>query len=428
MNYLALVIFCISILFIGFVPSQEDFVLLIGTFSLAFGSYYFLSTRKWFSIKLLLILAVALRVGLIFAFPLLSDDLYRFIWDGTLIHQGLSPYALLPSEYIANGNDVGYMHELFQAMNSPEYYSVYPPFSQLIFYLSSFSWLQSPYISAIIIKCLLLGAEIITIIYGLKLIRLMGLDDRKILWYALNPLILIEIMGNVHFEGFMVCFFMLFLYFLKQDKLNLAALFIALAISAKLIPLLFLPYFLIKWKWKKSLLFFLKIALLLLLIFSPVLFQLSGFSESLDLYFRKFEFNASIYYVLRSIGNYFYGYNMIAKIGPYMGLAVFVLTFLLAYLARQNFESFISFCLIVLTVFLLLSTTVHPWYLSLGVILSVFVRIRYLVAWSFLIILSYSKYLEIDTIHYLLIALEYSVLLLIVITDWKSIRKIFNLT
>ena len=33
-----------------------------------------------------------------FSFPSLSDDIYRFVWDGKLVNQGINPYSHLPSD------------------------------------------------------------------------------------------------------------------------------------------------------------------------------------------------------------------------------------------------------------------------------------------------------------------------------------------
>ena len=235
------------------------------------------------------------------------------------------------------------------------------------------------------------------------------------LWYVLNPLIIIEIMVNVHFEGFMVFFFIMSLYFLKIKAVNKAVVSLALSISAKLIPLLFLPFFLFKWKTSKAFSFYIKLALMLSIFFLPMLLQFGEFSESLDLYFRKFEFNASFYYVFRALGNLWKGYNMIAKIGPAMAIAVFGIVMILAY----KMENIYKFSLYALTVFLLLSTTVHPWYLALGVLLSSIVGLRYMLIWSVMIVLSYSKYGLSDNGYLVCVGLEYAVVFSYIFYEWR---------
>jgi len=62
--------------------------------------------------------AILFRVLLLFAPPLLSDDYFRFAWDGRLLAQGFNPYLYLPSTVI---NAVPGLDEpLFQRLNSPQ--------------------------------------------------------------------------------------------------------------------------------------------------------------------------------------------------------------------------------------------------------------------------------------------------------------------
>lgn len=391
---------------------------------MAFISYYFLINKYDFSLKFLLGLAIVIRIILVFSFPNLSDDIYRFIWDGTLIHEQVSPYQYLPSQYLKDAG-TKYLHELYPLLNSPNYYSVYPPIAQMIFYISSWPTLQSTLFSSIIIKILLLVAEVSSIFFGIKILKIIKLPSRNILWYALNPLVLIEIMGNVHFEGFMICFFILFLYFLKRDKIIFAAIFMALSIGVKLIPLLFLPYFLFKWKLKKSIMFYGIVGLASLVLFIPIFFQLSSFGDSLDLYFRTFEFNASVYYLFRYLGFLLYGYNNISLIGPVLAMTVFAAVFYKAYTSGQKFSDFLSFSTSSLMIFLLLSTTVHPWYLCLGVSLCALTGNKNFIIWSILIVLSYAKYMDSDIIYYILIALEYAILALYII--WEMNKRSFRI-
>lgn len=423
MKYLVLLIYIVAIATIGYLPKQGDFPLIFTSFSLAFASYFLLIAKLEFKVRHLLFVAIGLRILLIFAYPNLSDDIYRFIWDGRLLHSGANPFAYLPSEYQLE-NQNAYLDTIFPLLNSQDYYSVYPPFAQLVFYVATIPGLDNPYWSALVVKLLLLCAEILTVLFSLKTLSILKLPSRRILWYALNPLAIIEIMANVHFEGFMICFFALFLYFLVQNKDRISAVFIGFSIATKLVPLLFLPYFLFQWKFKRAMYFFGIIGILLLVMFSPVAFQLSAFGDSLDLYFRKFEFNASIYYLFRALGNWIYGYNYISIIGPTLGLTVFISVIARAIKSRLGFIEFTRFAMIALTVYLLLSTTVHPWYTCLGVLLSIYSGRRYFMVWSYLVVLSYAKYWGSDLNYYLCVSIEYLSLGAFMIWETMQLDKV----
>jgi len=60
--------------------------------------------------------------------------------------------------------------------------------------------------------------------------------------------------------------------------------------------------------------------------------------------------------------------------------------------------------------YLICTTTVHPWYLSVPIALSVFRPRLYILVWSFTVVFSYSLYSENTFIsHYAWISLEYMI-------------------
>ncbi len=66
---------------------------------------------------------------------------------------------------------------------------------------------------------------------------------RGVLLYALNPLVIVELVGNIHYEGLTICFLLAGLYFYKKQKDLPSATFLGLAAGVKLLPLIFLPGF-----------------------------------------------------------------------------------------------------------------------------------------------------------------------------------------
>ena len=136
--------------------------------------------------------------------------------------------------------------------------------------------------------------------------------------------------------------------------------------------------------------------------------------DSLDLYFRKFEFNASFYYVVRFIGYQTKGYNIIQTAGP--ALAQLTIVFILFYslLIDPKKTSLPQSMMWILFWYILFSTTVHPWYIVPMVFFSMFTNYRYPIYWSFLIFFTYlgysqQGYLEVQWVVFI----EYTVVLLI---------------
>lgn len=388
----------VSVTALSFLPEQSDFPIIITSATIAFVAYYYIGIANRPSIKHIFIAGILIRIVLLFAFPNLSDDIYRFVWDGQLTAKGMNPYGYLPSA-LTDMDQSPYWQMLYAEMNSPEYYTIYPPFTQLIFYLSTWAGEQIWW-SSFIVKICFLIAEVFTFIGLLKIIEYYNtqrtkLDTGVIALYFLNPLILIEGIGNLHFEILMVCFVVWAIYYsFVREHLFVAALLFVLSIATKLLPLMFLPFFLFHLTGKRRILFFSYGFVLMIIAFLPIGLGLdfAKFGSSIDLYFQKFEFNAGIYYILRFLGRLWSGYNLIHYVGPLLGVTAVVLIMKKAYRSLYTIESFIQFAFFSFCTYLFLATTVHPWYLTIPILLSVFIQWRFALLWSFLIMLSYINY------------------------------------
>ena len=169
------------------------------------------------------------------------------------------------------------------------------------------------------------------------------------------------------------------------------------------------------------------VLVLTFLYFFPFLNEqlVSNFASSIDLYFRKFEFNASIFYTVRALGNAHFGYDIIQKAGPILSLIVFVIIFVISLRKRLFTNSIFEKALMILTIYFLFATTVHPWYITTLVGLSVFAKYKYALVWSFLIVLSYSHYWGGGfQENYWLIATEYLFLLLAITFDYLRLTMV----
>ncbi|ELR69758.1 hypothetical protein C900_04735 [Fulvivirga imtechensis AK7] len=381
------------------VPRFESFQLISG-YSVLFGLFmvmwFYARTAK--QVRWLLVFAILLRMVLLFAFPGLSDDIYRFVWDGRLFNQNIHPFSHIPSYYMDPGSpDVpGITSSLYYLLNSPNYFTIYPPVAQFFFSVATAIFPASVHGSAIVIRAFIILAECGSIWLITRILFHYKLPAKNALLYALNPLIILELTGNLHFEAFMIFFLLAGTYFFITGKSRMAALSLAFAIASKLLPLMLMPLF-IRWlHWKKLLIFYALIAAFTLVLFLPFLHQdlFNGMTASLSLYFQRFEFNASIYYLLREIGFYTEGYNTIHILGKYLALAAFLLIMGYALLHNHKRIRLPEAMLWVLLFYLFLSTTVHPWYISTVLVLSIFTRFRFVILWSFLIFMTYVGYSE----------------------------------
>lgn len=388
------IVLSIATFYLAYVPQQSDFIKIIVSASFAFAGYTYLSFFSKVPLKYILALGVIIRVGILFAFPNLSDDIYRFVWDGQLTANGINPYGYLPSDSITD-MDGSYWQKLFLNMNSPDYYTIYPPFTQFIFYISTLSG-ENIWLSCFIIKVCFLLAEVFTFFGIRRLLESLNKNTSFTALYFLNPLILVEGLGNLHFEIIMISFLVWAIYYtMIKEKIAIGALLFTLSIASKLLPLMFLPYFIFKLSGAKRIIFFASGLIFIICAFLPIILGLdfANFGSSIDLYFQKFEFNAGIYYLMRYLGQLWSGYNLIHYIGPLLGITAMLLILRKAHSSSEySLLHFLEFAFYSFCVYLLLATTVHPWYLATPVMLSVFVRFRFAIIWSLLILFSYINY------------------------------------
>ncbi|MEK0421794.1 MAG: hypothetical protein RLZZ161_1645 [Bacteroidota bacterium] len=427
--YAALALWVSGLLMLGFFTDRADFGTLALWCFVAFLGYFLLIDQFEYAPKTidrLIWVGLLMRLVVVFAFPVLSDDLYRFYWDGRLMVSGISPFKDLPSAFMQSGLRVEAIdQELFLKMNSKDYYAVYPPVCQFVFAAASGIFPKNIYFFAVFLKLFLFCCEWGTLSY----LKKMNVSPQNVLLYALNPLIIIELCGNAHFEAAMLFFFTATLYYLNihkntqgVQKVTAAAHMMALSVASKLLTLLFLPFILRHLGIKKGTKFLLLAVVFSLMLFTPFWDEhfVAHFMSSIALYFQNFEFNASVYYVLKALGNAVYGYtpvDLIAGINNVLLLGGLVLLFF----SRKNFFS-ASF--LMLTLYFILQRAIHPWYISSLVLFSVLVPWRYGLLWSGLVFLSYSHYNgHLYSENAYLLVIEYALLFGLMFREYFLIKK-----
>ena len=377
---------------------RTDYIKLITLYAGLFFLFYKLIQINTSNIKFLIYCSFLFRAIFILAIPNLSQDFYRFIWDGRMIIEGFNPYLYTPESFITQGQfPVTQAQELYAGMGmlNGNHFTNYPPINQLCFLISSLFTGKNILGSVIVLRFLIIAADFGTLYFGQKLLKKFNLPKHQIFWYILNPFIIIELTGNLHFEGVMIFFLVWSLYLLHSKKWMAAAIVFALSVSVKLIPLLFLPLLFQKLGWKKSIGFYAIVGLFTILLFSPFYSAefVYNYAETVGLWFQNFEFNASLYYLARAIGYGITGFNEIAIIGKIIPVLVIIFVIIISLFRNNNTSlKLISGMLIALAFYYFTATTVHPWYLATLLILSIFTNYKYPIVWSAVIILSYLAY------------------------------------
>lgn len=402
---------------IGYFVPREDSLYFLLLYASSWGLTYALlkscTTASIFWIGLLF------RLVFIVALPWLSQDFYRFIWDGLLLQNELNPYAFSPNELIKSDAlfDSPLKNNLYEGMGalSAQHYSNYPPANQLGFLTAVNVFPSSLLGTVFVMRLLLILAEAGLFFTQKKILHYLDLPHRRLGWYFLNPLIIIELTGNLHWEGVMLFFFALGWWLLLKQQNIWATMAFTFSIATKLIPLLLLPLFIRFQAWKKTAWMALLGSVCLLLLFVPFFkdIGMENYFATLQLWFKNFEFNGSFYYLIRWIGYQIKGYNIIRQWGEVSPWIIAGMVLIFAFLKpKKKAQDVFTAMLFLLTAYYLIASIVHPWYVIPLVFLGLFTRYSFPLIWSMLIPISYITYAHPNfQENYFLIFLEYALVI-----------------
>lgn len=388
-----------GVYFLGNLVPRTDFQSTLGLFVLLFGLMFLVfalaeERTPWLFV---FVCGLLIRFSLFLAIPQWSEDYARFLWDGEVLRLGENPYAETPAEFLQNHplERSPMLDQLFPLLNSQEYYSVYTPLNQGLFWMAAKASGGLIANGIISLRMLLILGEIGVFMLLLKLLTAIGLS-RKLLWlYWLNPLVILEITGNLHFEGLVLLLLLAVALHLHKGNTSTAGSLWGLAVGLKLLPLVLAPAFVFGVQTRRSFLFWIAAGLSLVLGFCWLAFGTSGmhFLQSLSLYQGKFEFNASLYYLLREVGFWMVGYNTIATLSKLLGLATLGSVVFFSWKKKPaTLPEMLDLWVLIYLVYLLLQPVVHPWYLIPASGLSLLTGKNTFLLWSFAAVLSYRAY------------------------------------
>lgn len=189
--------------------------------------------------------AAAMRALTLTSPPLLSTDLYRYVWDGRVQAAGVNPYAYMPADpALAPLRDPGAGPEaIYPNINRADYApTIYPPAAQAIFAAIGLAW---PTIWGV--KAAMLGFDLLAMAAALALLRAARLPAAQVLVYAWNPLPVWEFAGGGHVDAAAVALSAWALVAAVRHRPGWAGAALGLAVLCKLLPAALFPALWRRW-------------------------------------------------------------------------------------------------------------------------------------------------------------------------------------
>ena len=190
-----------------------------------------------------LIFAALFRLSIIFFPPYLSDDIYRYIWDGRVQAAGINPYRYIPAEdSLAQLRD----DKIYPYINRRDTaHTIYPPVAEAAFlvitrFSESVTWM----------KVAMVGFEAVAVWAIIQLLVSFGFARQRVLIYAWHPLVVWEFAGSGHIDALAIAFIALTLLARRKNKETATGLLLACATCVKLFPVVLLPAVYKRWSWK----------------------------------------------------------------------------------------------------------------------------------------------------------------------------------
>jgi hypothetical protein len=170
--------------------------------------------------------AIMMRAYVLLFDPLLSSDIYRYVWDGRVQAAGHNPYRYFPAdEALAFLRDT----TIFPHINRAETaVTIYPPVAQ--FFFLTVTRIGE---SVTVMRLALVGCEAVTATLIMLLLRRMNRPLTRVVAYLWHPLPLWEIANGGHVDALMVALMLLGLWISLTGQALRGAVVIAFAALVK---------------------------------------------------------------------------------------------------------------------------------------------------------------------------------------------------
>ncbi len=341
---------------------------------------------------------IGFRLVLLPSQPILETDYYRYLWDGYVLSNGINPYLYSPAQVLdavekgktesiedvvlESFSDQVRKHEsareILEEVNNPEVRTIYPPFAQILFALSS-----------ILFPCSLIGWRLLVLFFDLMLIfsivlllSHLRLEPAMVIFYSWSPLVLKEFINTTHIDGIaLTCLFLGIVMTITAFTYR-GAIAYACSVFVKLFTLPLIPFWAKGWHWREWLCF------MVFLWGVGFMFMGGGSStiEGVATFAHRWESNSSLVVLLEWLfqimgvpewgkGEVWFSISGVAFTldaffaakAILMGLFVFVFFyFLIQFFLKHSIDDGwrIHRCFVLVGLMLLCSPVCNPWYVA----------------------------------------------------------------
>ena len=369
------------------------------------------------TLLIVLVFAVLFRLSLLFAPPYLSDDIYRYVWDGRVQAAGVNPYRYAPTDpALEHLRD----DKIYPRINHNYAPTIYPPLAEAIWFVTtrvseSVTWMK---ITVILFEGIAIWAV-------LQLLGLVGLPRHRILLYAWHPLAVWEFAGSGHLDAIAIAFIALALLSRRRKAAAASGLALACAALVKLFPAVLLPALYKRRDWKMPLVF----ALAIIFAYLPylgvgargVIGFLPGYVQERGM------FSGEQFFILAAIRRLPLGFRV--PTGAFIVFTILILAIVALWaLARQRgtYDQSLTNCLIIACTFTVLLAPHFAWYFTWLVPFLCFVPsvpVIYLTLSSFLLYLTWLYWAD-DPVFKIKVAMFVPFFLLLGFSLWKRRAKL----
>ncbi len=249
---------------------------------IALGAFRQMRGRAEEAIPRALAAALAFRLVASLGAPALSDDVYRYVWDGRLALRGVHPYRHAP----ADPELAPYRDEVWERINHPEIPTIYPPLAEMLFAALAATGAGARGF-ALAMGLLDMGAVLLLD----RLLRALRLPRQRLLLYAWNPLAVLETAGSGHVEPLGVGLVLAFLLALVGGRRAGAAIWLGLSVQAKLVPAILLPGAVRRMRARE----FAVLAAAAAAVAAPYALTGPAFGKGLEAYLSRWEGNSVVF-------------------------------------------------------------------------------------------------------------------------------------